>query len=145
MPATIAANETALLLCPVSNMLIVRIRNRAIRPAPVWRVMSSAGVADPVRMNWPSAPRSSTCRRIAFHTCGTTCHSSSRRGVGPLKINVGSICAAARANWSTSSITTLPACCREVSVLPHAFGPSTSTAPEDRRRSVSSASVTRAR
>lgn len=37
--------------CPVSNRLMGRIRSLVIRPARVCLVMSSAGTADPVRMN----------------------------------------------------------------------------------------------
>ena len=48
---------------PISNELMVRSRSREMRPAPVWRVMSSAGTDDPVRMNWPRALRASTARR----------------------------------------------------------------------------------
>ena len=34
-----------------------RNRRRDTRPAPVWRVMSSVGTDDPVRMNCPQSPR----------------------------------------------------------------------------------------
>ena len=50
---------------------------------PVCLVVSSGGSAEPVRMNWPLRPRSSQALRMAFHTPGASCHSSSSRGTGP--------------------------------------------------------------
>ena len=69
--------------CPDSNSDIGRIRSRVTRPAPVCRVVSSGGTAEPVRMKRPAPPPMSTARRTWFQMDGTVCHSSSRR-VGPV-------------------------------------------------------------
>ena len=57
------ASEIALVEFPVSDSVIGRMRRWMKRPAPVWRLASSRGTADPVRMNCPGWPRSSTARR----------------------------------------------------------------------------------
>jgi hypothetical protein len=57
-----------------------RMRMVANRPAPEWRRASGEGRADPVRMNWPGAPESSTARRTWSHSTGASCYSSSSRG-----------------------------------------------------------------
>ena len=110
---------------PVSKSDIGRIRNRVSRPAPVWRVMSSAGTAEPVRMNWPGAPRLSTARRMWFQIAGSVCHSSTRRGVSPARTAAGSRSTMARAASSTSRNTALAATASAVAVFPQALGPST--------------------
>ena len=59
------------------------MRSRAIRPAPEWRVTSSSGTEEPVRMNCPATPRSSTSLRTWFHIAGASRPSSIRRGGAP--------------------------------------------------------------
>ena len=140
-PARSSAREIAPLLRPTSKRVIGRIRSRVIRPAPVCRVMSSAGTADPVRMNWPGRRRSSTVRRTWFQISGSICHSSMRRGVAPSSTRDGSTEIACRAFRSVSSSTSLAATCRAVAVLPHAFGPSITTAPVAPSRIRSSSST----
>ena len=79
-PASSPARDIPPLEWPLSNSDMGRIRSRVKRPAPVCRVMSSDGTADPVRMNCPGVERSSTARRTWFQRFGATCHSSSSRG-----------------------------------------------------------------
>lgn len=55
---------------PRSHQLIVRCRKRRNRPARVCRVTSSAGTAEPVRMNRPGLGDASTARRTRFHNSG---------------------------------------------------------------------------
>ena len=121
------------------------MRTRSTLPAPEWRVMSSGGSADPVRMNWPGRPRSSQARRIGFQMSGASCHSSSSSGGGASSSAAGSTFAASRA-WTEASISTSSAANRRpVHVLPQARGPSISTAGDARSDSRISASTTRGR
>ncbi len=83
--------------CPVSHSAIGRMRSRRNPTGATWRVASSAGMALPVRMNCPGARRSSTARRMWFHTSGTSCHSSMRRGVAPSRMLDGSA-------WNVSAL-----------------------------------------
>lgn len=141
-PSRSARNDIAPSDSPDSARDIGRISTRANRPAPVWRLASSSGTADPVRMNCPGAPRSSTAARTPFQRrVASTCHSSRSRGVAPARTSRGSTSRAARAPSSFWRYTALAACCRAVDVLPHARGPSMSTAPADRRRSATSRSA----
>ena len=78
---------------PASNRLIGRIRSRPIRPAPLCRIPFRFGVAEPVRINCPFALRTSISARTASHKGGTSCHSSSKRGVLPVKTVRGDISA----------------------------------------------------
>lgn len=82
-PRNNAAKETSPVESPVSCNVIVRMRKRRNRPAPECRIGCSSGVAEPVSRNWPACRRRSTSWRNSFHTSGTTCHSSSKRGVSP--------------------------------------------------------------
>ena len=59
-PARTDANEMAPVEWPVSDKVIGRMRRWMKRPGPGWRPTSSRGTAEPVRMNWPTAWRSST-------------------------------------------------------------------------------------
>ena len=69
-PASMRVNEMAPDDRPASCSDIGRRRRRTMRRIPVCRVASSAGMADPVRMNWPVARRSSTARRTWFQIPG---------------------------------------------------------------------------
>ena len=82
-PSSRPRREMAPVEWPLSKSDIGRIRSRVKRPAPVWRVTSSAGTAEPVRMNCPRPERSSTARRTWFQTSGANCHLSSSRGGSP--------------------------------------------------------------
>ena len=112
---------------------IERIVNHANRPVPEWNIDSrSAGTAEPVKMNWPCAPRRSISVRISSQSWGITCHSSIRRGVLPEKM----ICGRYDKNCLTSSRvaaelnnSSLFEKCLPVVVLPQALGPSISTPP----------------
>ena len=128
---------------PVSNSDIGRRRTRVMRPVPVWRVMSSVGDAEPVRMNRPGLRPSSPAARTWFQISGANCHSSSNLGSGPARISTGSTCAASRALGLDPNITSLRACARPVDVLPQARGPSSTTAGDARSAVCSWASTTR--
>ena len=65
-------------------------------PAPVCRVVSSGGTAEPVRMNRPAPPPMSAARRTWFQMDGALCHSSIKRGAGPSRTRPGSSSAALR-------------------------------------------------
>ncbi len=78
---------------PSSLIDMVRRASRCIRSAPECRVRSSAGVADPVSMNWPGDPRVSQAPLTAPHTSVANCHSSISRGVAPSMTRAGSACA----------------------------------------------------
>ena len=134
-------SETVPVDRPSSRRVIGRIRSHENRPAPVCRVASSAGTAEPVRMNGPSC--ASTALRTWFQIAGTSCHSSMRRGLSPSRTSDGSIVAAVRASWSTSRRTLLFARWLAVSVLPTPLAPSISTATCPCSASSSSASTTR--
>ena len=88
-PRNNAPKETSPVESPVSCSVIVRMRKRRNRPAPEWRIGCSSGVAEPVNKNCPACRRRSTSWRTSFHTSGTTCHSSSKRGVSPCSAVAG--------------------------------------------------------
>ena len=144
-PSSSPPSETAPVESPDSNRDIGRIRNLATRPAPLWSVRTRAGSTEPVRMNWPLLALSSHAWRIAFHRPPARCHSSSRRGVGPARNDAGSISSRSRAVSSSSKRTSLVANRLPVHVLPHARGPSTTTAGAVRSMRSSCASTTRGR
>ena len=125
-PCNRFCRETSPVEIPVSSRVMVRNRSREMRPAPVGRVMSSAGAAEPVRMNCPRFVPLSTARRTWFHSNGSICHSSISRGLSPANTRDGSTAAARRAFSSTSSNTSLAATSRAMAVLPQALGPSIS-------------------
>lgn len=102
---------------------MVRRRRRLMRPAPVCRVTSSGGTADPVRMKCPLPARSSMVWRTWFQIAGSTCHSSIKRGVFPSRTRRGSTAIMFRACLSLSRNTVLAATRRANSVLPQARGP----------------------
>ena len=131
------ANRFSKLTSPVdspdSKSDIGRILSHEKRPVPLWCIFErSAGMAEPVRMNWPKPSLWSTVKRIVSHNCGAICHSSINRGVLPVKRRLGLIPANRIfcSMISESSIyKVLLACCSAVVVLPHHFGPSIRTAP----------------
>ena len=144
-PSRICARDNCPLLCRSSNSDMGRMRSRKKRPAPVWRVASSSGTADPVSMKWPLPGSASTARRTWFQITGADCHSSISRGLAPARTRPGSTAIMPWAVESTSSMTWLAASLRAVSVLPQARGPSMSTAPAAFRHRSSSPSATRCR
>ncbi len=144
-PANKSRSDTSPVDSPDSKRLIGRIRTRRTRPAPEWRVISSGGLADPVKMNWPGIPRSSQARRMGFQMSGAICHSSSSLGVAPSSMAVGSMLAARRAAAALSSNVSLAAQRRPVQVLPQARGPSIRTAGDAPRAVINSSSITRVR
>ena len=89
---------------------------------------------EPVIINCPNAFRLSTIARTESHSTGASCHSSIRRGVSPARRSEGFTLMVA---WYLSRMSgscrliVLFACCSAVVVLPHHFGPSISTAPEE--------------
>ena len=70
-------------LSPDSHRDIGLMRSLPIRPVPLWRVFSSGGTAEPVRINCAKSARWSTAVRMLSHKAGMVCHSSIRRGVAP--------------------------------------------------------------
>ena len=102
-PSSMRFNEMEPEDRPASCSDMGRKRSRTMRRIPVCRVASSAGMADPVRMNWPGARRSSTARLTWFQILGSSCHSSMRRGGNPFNTSAGSASARCRASSSTSS------------------------------------------
>ena len=144
-PRSMAPRDISPVECPDSKSDIGRIESRDIRPAPVCRVVSPGGTAEPVRMKRPAPPPMSTARRTWFQIDGTVCHSSIRRGADPSRTRLGSISAPCRSPASTSRSTSLAAWCRPVAVFPQARGPSISTAPADPSPVASSSSTMRGR
>ena len=55
-PRSMAPRDISPVECPDSKSDIGRIESRDIRPAPVCRVVSSGGTAEPVRMKRPAQP-----------------------------------------------------------------------------------------
>jgi hypothetical protein len=146
LPSRMARSETSPLLYPISASVIGRIRRRRMRPAPLCRVESSGGTADPARMKLPALPPlASTARRTWPQTPGTNCHSSINRGRSPSTMSAGSMMPAARAAASLSRLTSLAADRLAVSVFPQARGPSIRTAPPAASRARNSSSATRGR
>lgn len=90
LPSNIFFSDAAPFDSPVSHSENGRSSTRPMRPVPVWRVTSSCGTAEPVRMNWPGPGRSLHSRRTLLHRRGAFCHSSSSRGVGPFSTSAGS-------------------------------------------------------
>ena len=130
--SNISINDTLPLDSPYSHRLMGSISIREIRPVPLWWILLSSIALDPVNMNWPGKPRSSTFVRTASHSIGASCHSSIKRGTSPSNKNEGLVMAVAKysSRWSVScKLITLLANCLAVVVLPHHFGPSMSTAP----------------
>ena len=143
--SSISPSETARVESPVSQSDIGRIRTRLMRPAPECRVNSSAGAADPVRMNCPDRPRRSQAARTRCHRSGMRCHSSSRRGVAPSSSSPETCGAMSQRSGRSSKSISLRAKRCPVQVLPQALGPSMSTALAERNAPGTSASTTRSR
>ena len=114
-----------------SNMLIVLIVMNPNLPDPVWIRPSLVGTDDPVSMNCPGMPLSSTSYLTASHSGGCSCHSSNSIGGSPLIIDLGSILAVLKMSGSRGSDRNvwLLEKCSPVAVLPQAFGPSIDIAP----------------
>ena len=144
-PRSRSRREIAPLDSSSSESVIERRRSRGMRPAPVWRLMSSAGTAEPVRMKRPGRASSVTERHAWFQSAGSVCHSSIKRGESPARTSAGSMATARRARASSSSSTSLAATCRAVDVLPLALAPSTTTMLADSKRSRSCESAMRPR
>lgn len=121
-----------------SHKLIGSISICEILPLPEWRILDLSTVFEPVSMNCPSIPRSSTVVRTASQRIGISCHSSINRGVLPLNKREGFASAAAKycARILVScNFISLAAACSAVVVFPHHFGPSIKTAPKAFKRS----------
>lgn len=121
-----------------SYRLMVSICIFAIRPLPECLINSlflfGSIELEPVIMNCPNSFRLSTIALIESHRTEASCHSSIRRGVSPARRSEGFTLMVA---WYLSRMSgscilmVLFACCSAVVVLPHHFGPSISTAPEE--------------
>ena len=129
-PANNDSKTTDCVPSPLSLRVIGRIVIRRKRPAPLWRVTSSAGTAEPVSMNCPGSRRLSTSWRTTFQRLGASCHSSIRRGVLPLSTVCGDADARLRSPGSASRRTELVEKCRPEVVFPAARGPWSMTAPK---------------
>ena len=117
---------------PDSHNAMGRIDKRAILPVPEWRTFCRSSffkAVEPVKRRIPRLlPDSSTKRRAASQTSGTSCHSSTRCGGSPSNASVGSSSAASRCAGS-SSLVMLALRDIAVHVFPHHLGPLTSTQP----------------
>ena len=132
-PANSADSDTSPVVSGDSSSVIGAMLMRAMRPVPVcFRAILSGGVAEPVNTNWDGSPwASSTALVTASQRTGRSCHSSSKRGRSPRRSSDGRTTAASALRAYTSglrSFSLLSAICSHVEVLPHHFGPRTSTA-----------------
>ena len=95
LPSRRARSDTRAADSPDSHSAIGLMVSLAILPVPEWRTFSRLSLAsdvEPVRSSKPrSPPASSTLRRAASHTSGTSCHSSTRCGTSPTSASAGSI------------------------------------------------------
>ena len=131
-PSNSSFRETIASDSPDSHKAIGLMESRAILPAPEWRTLPLASFlisVEPVSSSVPRLlPESSTKRRAASHTSGTSCHSSTRCGASPRSARAGSISAASRSDGS-SSLVMLALRVMAVQVFPHHLGPVISTQP----------------
>ena len=133
LPSNRAERETIASPSPDSHRVMGLIVRRAILPAPECRTLSRSSflrAVEPVRSSSPRwLPESSTNRRAASQTSGTSCHSSTRCGMSPRSAKAGSSSAASRSE-GLSSFVMLALRDIAVQVLPHHFGPLISTHPK---------------
>ena len=118
---------------PDSKRLIGLIVSHEKRPVPECEINDvSAGIAEPVRMNWPILFLLSTSYLTVSQRVGASCHSSKSLGVLPSNSCCGLIFASSRFcsfDVGSSIRRRLFACLHAVVVFPHHFGPSIKTAP----------------